>query len=66
MKAVRFIEIVNENSLVEAWFGNRLLGEHQSRRTSTWIDIPVHYGEILTKKYNHWLVKNLSVSEIEA
>jgi predicted peroxiredoxin len=38
--ALAFVETVNENSLVEAWFDSRLLGEHNSTKTSTWIDIP--------------------------
>ncbi|HKJ78638.1 MAG TPA: hypothetical protein VKA10_03840, partial [Prolixibacteraceae bacterium] len=63
--ALAFIEIVNENSLVEAWFTGRLLGEHNSVKTSTWTDIPVYYGNELTTKYNNWLKKNLSENELK-
>ena len=63
--AVAFLEIVNENSLIEAWFGKRLTGTHQSVQTSTWIDIPPHYADELTEKYNRWLEKNLSASALD-
>jgi len=63
--ALAFVEIVNENSLVEAWFDNRLLGEHNSTKTSTWTDIPEYYGKKLTEKYNHWLQQHLSENEMK-
>jgi len=63
--ALAFLEIVNENSLVEAWFTGRLLGEHASTETSTWTDIPVYYGKELTRKYNEWLRTNLSPEKLE-
>ena len=62
--ALAFLEIVNENSLVEAWFTGRLLGEHNSTETSTWTDIPEYYGKELTEKYNQWLEKNLSSEKL--
>ena len=63
--ALAFLEIVNENSLVEAWFTGRLLGEHESTNTGTWIDIPPYYGKKLTGKYNEWLKKNLPEEKLE-
>jgi hypothetical protein len=63
--ALAFVEIVNENSLVEAWFDSRLLGEHNSTKTSTWIDIPEYYGKKLTEKFNHWLEQHLSENEMK-
>ena len=63
--ALAFVEIVNENSLVEAWFDNRLLGEYNSTKTSTWIDIPEYYGKKLTEKYNNWLQQHLSENEMK-
>ncbi len=62
--ALAFLEIVNENSLVEAWFTGRLLGEHNSTETSTWTDIPEFYGKELTDKYNQWLEQNLSFEKL--
>lgn len=63
--ALAFLEIVNENSLVEAWFTGRLIGKHESVKTSTWTDIPVHYGKELTRKYNDWLKKNVAKETLE-
>lgn len=53
--ALAFIEIVNENSLVEAWFSGRLNGDHDTKETSTWSGIPKFYADELTLKYNGWL-----------
>lgn len=64
--SLAFLEIVNENSLVEAWFGGRLRGTHSSTRTGTWIDIPEYYAEELTRKYNDWLQKRLTRGELHA
>ncbi|MDF1570637.1 MAG: hypothetical protein P1P82_03365 [Bacteroidales bacterium] len=58
--ALAFVEIVNENSLVEAWFRGHLEGTHNTTQTSTWIDIPEYYARELTKKYNDWLRENAS------
>ena len=60
------VEIVNENSLVEAWFGDRLLGKNHSKDPSTWSDIPPYYARELTVKYNQWLSENMSEKQIEA
>jgi hypothetical protein len=57
--ALAFLEIVNENSLLEAWTRGRLRGKHNSTRTSTWIDIPPYYAAELTLKYNAWLEREL-------
>jgi hypothetical protein len=64
--AIAFVELVNENSLVEAWFGGRLLGEKTSTESTTWMDIPPSYGKELTEKYNTWLNLNLSKTDIAA
>lgn len=61
--ALAFIEIVNENSLVEAWFRGHLEGTHNTKTSTTWMDIPEFYSKELTEKYNEWLKKNLSESE---
>lgn len=63
--ALIIVEIVNENSLVEAWFSGRLLGENTAGSTGTWSDIPPSYAEQLTKKYNDWLTTNLSPENIQ-
>ncbi len=53
--AVAMIEFVNENSLVEAWVQNRLLGNQTTKADGTWHDIPPSYAADLTKKFNAWL-----------
>jgi hypothetical protein len=63
--AIAEVEIVNENSLVEAWFGSRLLGKKTTTVNTTWMDIPPYYGKELTIKYNNWLKKNLGAADIE-
>lgn len=64
--ALAFVEIVNENSLVEAWFRDRLLGNFKSEKTGTWIDIPAFYADELTAKYNIWLKENLTENQIQS
>jgi hypothetical protein len=63
--ALAIVELVNENSIVEAWFSDRLLGKNTSRNPGTWADITAWYAEQLTKKYNAWLQKRLSKAELE-
>ncbi|MBI5396272.1 MAG: hypothetical protein HZA91_13330 [Verrucomicrobia bacterium] len=53
--AVAVVEFVNENSLVESWTQNRLLGKQTAKASGTWHDIPPSYAEALTKKFNVWL-----------
>jgi hypothetical protein len=62
--AVLLVELVNENSLVEAWFNDRLLGKNTQKNPSTWTDITAWYADLLTKKYNAWLQQRLSSDEL--
>jgi hypothetical protein len=63
--AVATIELVNENSIVEAWFSDRLLGKNTKKRPGTWTDITAHYANQLTEKYNAWLPARLSPTEMK-
>jgi hypothetical protein len=63
--AVVIVELVNENSIVEAWCSDRLLGKNESKNPGTWTDITAWYAEQLTKKYNAWLQTRLSKAELE-
>lgn len=58
--AVAVVEMVNENSLVEAWVMYRLVGRDPEDGGSTWSPLPVSYAEELTEKYNEWLADRLS------
>ncbi len=53
--AVLLVELVNENSLVESWANNRLLGRNTRKNPGTWSDIPASYERELTKRYQAWL-----------
>jgi len=63
--AVAIVELVNENSIVEAWFSDRLLGKGTERRPETWADIPASYEKKLTQRYNSWLKERLSPAELQ-
>lgn len=63
--AVATIELVNENSIVEAWFSDRLLGKNTQKRPGTWTDITAWYASRLTEKYNAWLSGRLSAAELK-
>jgi len=62
--AVAVVELVNENSIVEAWFSDRLLGKNTAKRPGTWTDITAWYANQLTEKYNAWLKERLSATEL--
>ncbi|MBN2271603.1 MAG: hypothetical protein JXN61_13375 [Sedimentisphaerales bacterium] len=63
--AVVIVELVNENSIVEAWFSDRLLGKNTQKRPGTWADIPASYEKKLTQRYNSWLKERLSPTELQ-
>ena len=64
--AVATVELVNENSTVEAWTRGRLLGKGRGKtQDNTWLDIPASYERDLTAKYNAWLAKRLSAADLE-
>lgn len=64
--AVAIVELVNENSIVEAWFSDRLLGRNTQKNPDTWADIPASYGEQLTEKYNRWLKETLTPDQLQS
>lgn len=53
--AVALVELVNENSLVEAWKDGRLRGRNTRKNPGTWTDIPASYAADLTVQFNAWL-----------
>lgn len=57
---VALIELVNENSLIEAWMDGRLRGTNTRKNPGTWTDITASYAEDLTRLYNQWLRENIS------
>lgn len=63
--AIALVEIVNENSLVDAWFYGRLQGKRITPTNDTWVDISPYQSKELTKKYNKWLKDNTSASELQ-
>ena len=63
--AIAIVEIVNENSIVEAWFSDRLVGTNEKKNPGTWTDITAWYADQLTKKYNAWLKARLSEAELK-
>lgn len=62
--AVAVVEFVNENSLVEAWVQNRLLGNQTNKPSGTWFDIPPSYAAALTRKFNDWLPQHVSAETL--
>ena len=62
--AVAVVEFVNENSLVESWTQNRLVGTQTGKASGTWHDIPPGYAEALTKKFNAWLAGHVSAETL--
>jgi hypothetical protein len=64
-QAILIVEILNENSIVEAWFSDRLLGKNTKKHPGTWSDFTPWYEKQLTRKYNAWLKVHLTPAELE-
>lgn len=62
--AVAVVELVNENSLVEAWVQNRLLGNQTGKPGGPWSDIPPSYAADLTRKFNAWLPGHVAAATL--
>jgi hypothetical protein len=62
--AVALVELVNENSLVEAWMNGRLRGAHTRRNPGTWTDIPASYAADLDARFAAWLRDRHSAEEV--
>jgi hypothetical protein len=62
--AVALVEFVNENSLVESWVNDRLLGRQTGKAQGTWNDIPPSYAAALTTKFNAWLAGRVSAATL--
>ena len=63
--AIVSIEMMNENSLLEAWCQWRLVGG-DDKAGSTWSPIPVSYANELTEQFNIWLTTNRSSEQVAA
>ena len=61
--AIASIEMVNENSLIEAWVNKRLDGTSDVYE-GTWAPLPPSYCQELTEQYNKWLTANRKADEI--
>jgi hypothetical protein len=62
--AVALVEMVNENSIVESWFSDRLLGKQEGKATGTWHDLPPSYAQELTDLYNAWLPGHVPADQL--
>ncbi len=59
------IEMVNENSLLEAWCQWRLVG-NDAKAGDTWSPVPVSYANELTEQFNAWLAANRPPEQVAA
>jgi hypothetical protein len=62
--AVAFVEIVNENSVLEFWSRNWLNGELTREHRAPQLDFTPYYERVLTEKYQQWLTKNKTPEEL--
>jgi hypothetical protein len=53
--AVAVVEIVNENAVLEAWTGWRLVPREPKPGDDTWAPLPKSYCDELTDQFNAWL-----------
>ena len=64
--ALAWIELLNENSLIEAWSQWRLMVPKEPPPAHTWSAIPSSYGEQLTGLWNRWLERNTTAGQRQA
>jgi hypothetical protein len=59
--AMIWIELLNENSLVEAWANRRLIGlENDTRSQQAWRNWTPYYADELEETWNQWLKEHVS------
>jgi len=63
--AIISIEMLNENSLLEAWCQWRLVGR-DDKAGDTWSPIPLSYANELTEQFNAWLATNRAPEQVAA
>ena len=61
--ALAWIELLNENSLIEAWLVGRLEGEDNSSASTAWTPLTSYYAKELRGIWNSWLEKNATVAQ---
>ena len=64
--ALAIVELVNENSLVEAWFSGRLVGRDPAPTSDTWAGVTHAYARQLDGRYNDWLKQKLAPDALAA
>lgn len=62
--AVAFVELVNENSLLEFWMRNWMRGELTPGSPRHQLDLTPHYKALLTRLYNGWLKAHRTPAEL--
>lgn len=62
--AIVIVELVNENSLVEAWWHGRTHPTQPLSADPNWRPLPVFYADMLTEQYNAYLAQHLSPTEL--
>jgi len=61
--ALAWIELLNENSLIEAWLYGRVEGEDNSTAREAWKPLTTHYAKELRDIWNRWLEKNATAAQ---
>ncbi|MCE5205407.1 MAG: hypothetical protein LLF80_04785 [Porphyromonadaceae bacterium] len=59
--ALAWIELLNENSLIEAWLFGRVAGDDNSTAREAWRPLTTYYAKELQVIWNAWLEKNVSL-----
>ena len=61
--ALAWIELLNENSLIEAWLFGRVEGNDNSSARIAWVPLTTHYAKELRAIWNRWLEKNATLAQ---
>ena len=61
--ALMWIELLNENSLFEAWAFGRLVPKENNTASIAWKPLTPYYADELCTLWNEWLAKNVSLEQ---
>lgn len=64
--ALFWVELLNENSLFEAWTFGRLVPKEDHTARQAWAPLTQHYANELHSQWNAWLASRVSVQTREA
>lgn len=64
--AIAIVELVNENSLFDAWHRNALTSINTTSKDPNFRNLTHYHSDLLTRKFNRFLLRNYNEEEIKS